>query len=56
MPDQNIEYYARRAIEERRRAETATDAGARRSHLSMAERYEALRDGLPVAPGIVGRG
>jgi hypothetical protein len=56
MSDRDIEYYTRRAAQERRRADAATDAAARHSHMTMAARYEALRDGAPVELGIVDRG
>jgi hypothetical protein len=36
------EYYARRAIAEHRRVETATDARAAAVHGELAARYEAL--------------
>ena len=44
-------YFTRRAAEERAAAEAATEASARRSHLELAHRYEAVAAaaaGVPV--------
>ena len=42
MNSRDMEYYARRAQQERRHAERADDKIARRVHLEMAERYAAM--------------
>jgi hypothetical protein len=47
MSAQDHDYYRKREIQERERAEQCDDAPARRVHLEMAERYSALlRDSL----------
>jgi hypothetical protein len=38
-------YHARRAEEERRLAERATDIGAKRAHAELADRHQALANG-----------
>ena len=41
-PTQNPDYYAARAVEERRLAMTAKDSTVRAIHLELAERYAIL--------------
>jgi hypothetical protein len=49
------EYYAARAIEERRLAMASADANVRAIHLQMAERYDELaRTGGREPPHIIG--
>ncbi len=43
------EYYSHRAAQERAAAQRTDDSVARRVHLEMAERYEALTTPQPVA-------
>jgi hypothetical protein len=38
----NPDYFAARAVEERRRAMAASDSNARAAHLELAEKYEEL--------------
>jgi|KBSMisStaDraftv2_1062788.scaffolds.fasta_scaffold4601078_1 hypothetical protein len=42
MSQADIEYYRRRAAEERKRAAEATDPHAARAHIKLAENYEGL--------------
>jgi hypothetical protein len=42
----DVVYFARRALEERLAATTATHELARQSHLEMAERYEELASAI----------
>ncbi|UYY76998.1 hypothetical protein [Sphingomonas sp. R1] len=41
MARNDVEYFARRAQQERKRAECCNDSSARRVHQEMAERYTA---------------
>jgi hypothetical protein len=41
-PPGNSDYYAARAVEERRLAMSAKDSNARAAHLELAEKYEQL--------------
>lgn len=41
MARNDVEYFARRAQQERKRAECCDDSSARRVHQEMAERYTA---------------
>lgn len=45
MPREDAEYYAARAEQERAMAQAASDPGARRSHLMLAEHYQRIADG-----------
>lgn len=59
MTDNDIHYYQRRAVQARKLAHQAQDSPARRAHLEMAARYEALASGqgtIVLASTIVGRG
>ena len=40
MPETDRDYFARRALEERRAAEQASSEPAQRSHMQLAEHYE----------------
>lgn len=44
------DYYAARAVEERRLAMASNDATAREIHLEMAQKYEQLANRDAVAP------
>lgn len=53
MNASDLEYYARRELQEREHAKRAEDSTARRVHLEMAERYSArLRDVAAPGPAI----
>ncbi len=46
----NRDYYAARAVEERRQAMAAKEPTVRSIHLEMAERYDRLADGSGAEP------
>ena len=46
MPLDRAAYYARRAKQERKMAEASKGAGARHSHLMLAEQYERIAAGI----------
>jgi hypothetical protein len=50
----DVIYFARRALEERLAAKTATHELARRSHLEMAERYEELASAITEREQLLG--
>lgn len=49
MPETDREYFARRALEERRAAERASSEAAQRSHIQLAEQYEKAAQELEAA-------
>ena len=50
MTSRDVEYYRRRAQQERESAERSDDTGARRIHLEMAERYSAMVREIVIPP------
>ncbi len=46
MPENESEYFHRRAVEERAAAERATDGVARRMHMELAESYDEIARAL----------
>lgn len=48
LSENDRSYIERREAHERRLAEEATDSGARRIHLEMADRYMAMLRGSPI--------
>ena len=46
--ESNVDYFSRRASEERAAADAAQDARAREAHLELARRYIEAADGSPV--------
>lgn len=50
MSSRDLDYYARRAQQERESAERTNDVIARRVHLEMAERYAARLSEMTSAP------
>lgn len=45
MQPEDVEYYERRALQEREKAKTCADAGVARTHIDMAEEYERRAKG-----------
>ena len=50
MSNRDLEYYQRRAQQEREHAERADDKVARLVHLEMAKRYSAMLADKPATP------
>ncbi|MCW3835361.1 hypothetical protein ACFQ1E_00095 [Sphingomonas canadensis] len=50
MPDQDLEYYARRERQERSNAARCTDCAARLAHLELADHYAELQRGEAALP------
>jgi hypothetical protein len=52
MSPQDVEYYERRALEEREKAKLTNDTAVARVHVDMAEEYERrARGGTPLTAG-----
>lgn len=56
MIEDSLDYFRRRACEERERAETATDSCARQAHARIASEYErrAQHEAAPAPRPVIG--
>jgi len=49
--ERDVDYFQRRAAEERSAADRATSEGARNAHLDLAQRYDELAQGIDAQQG-----